>query len=695
MKHIIILIFVFNSIFVLATETFFDDFKDNRNNWYTTDSKEYESKFIDDKLHIKLKKENLFQLFWKEVPIYYERDFHIRAIMKQNSGIENHGYGLIWGTFDNQWLYYFVITSSGQASIFKRINGKWEAIKNWEAFGAIKPMENENLLEIKQKNKKMKFFINNELFHDTTGFSAFGNYVGFVLNDKMYVEVDDYFIKYETSKINLVDNPVLNTSIESLGANINSPFPEVTPIISADGNELYYCIKDNPHNTGNSIKDDIYYSHKLDDGSWSKSINVGFPLNNAGNNSVVSVSADGNVLVLMNEYLTDGSDLKGGGMSKSFKTEAGWSIPQRVEILGYYNRHPNNWQNLTVSSDNSILITAAQRDDSYGNNDIYVSFLKEGRYTEPMNLGPTINTFELEISPYLAPDNKTLYFSTSGHPGYGSEDIFMSKRLDDTWTNWSEPKNLGPGINSEKSEAYFTIPASGEYAYMTIYNPETKSDIYQIKLTQESKPDPVVLIYGKVLNSKDDSILSAEIEYSELISDNELGVAISDPISGEYKIILPYGKAYSFLASKKDFYSISENIDLTQLSEYKEIEKNLYLTPIEKGGVFRLNNVFFDYDKSDLRAESYPELDRLIEFLIENPDIIIEISGHTDSQGGDEYNLNLSSARAKSVTTYIIQKGIANSRVISKGFGETKPIADNSTEDGRQFNRRVEVKILN
>jgi outer membrane protein OmpA-like peptidoglycan-associated protein len=307
------------------------------------------------------------------------------------------------------------------------------------------------------------------------------------------------------------------------------------------------------------------------------------------------------------------------------------------------------------------------------------------------------------MSPFIASDGVTLYFSSDRPGGLGENDIWMSKRLDESWQKWSDPVNLGSPINTTGSEAFFTLDAGGEYAYLTSSDGAYgASDIVRVKLLEREKPDPVVLVSGNVYNSKTKQPLSASLIYETLPDGTEVGNGISNPVDGSFKIVLPYDKNYSIRASAEKYFAISENLNLDSLIKlgYKEIHKDLYLTPIEIGQVFRLNNVFFDFDKYDLRPESNTELNRVILFLNEYPNIEIEMSAHTDSKGSDEYNLTLSANRAKSVMDYIISKGISKSRIVSKGYGETKPVADNANADGtdnpegRQLNRRVEFTIM-
>jgi outer membrane protein OmpA-like peptidoglycan-associated protein len=332
-------------------------------------------------------------------------------------------------------------------------------------------------------------------------------------------------------------------------------------------------------------------------------------------------------------------------------------------------------------------------------NDIFVCFMKgDGTWTEPKSLGSKINFDEYdEMTPYLASDEETLYFSSNRPGGLGDNDIYMSKRLDKSWQKWSDPVNLGSPINTENWDAFFTLDAGGEYAYLTnSVNTYGESDIVRVKLLEKEKPNPVLLVSGNVYNLKTKEPLNASLIYETLPDGVIAGNGLSNATDGSFKIVLPYDKNYSIRASADHFFAISENLNLDSLVKagYKEIHKDLYLAPIEIGQVVRLNNVFFDFDKWDLRPESYVELNRVIDLLNQNPSIEIEMSAHTDNKGSDDYNYKLSDERARSVREYIISKGISAGRIISQGYGETKPVVLNDTDDNRQLNRRVEFKIL-
>ena len=346
-----------------------------------------------------------------------------------------------------------------------------------------------------------------------------------------------------------------------------------------------------------------------------------------------------------------------------------------------------------MSQDRNILLSALQTNDTYGNKDLYVSFMQsDGSYSTPKNMGTNINTVFNDGTPFLASDNKTLYFYSYGHKGFGSADIFVSKRLDNTWTNWSKPKNMGSKINSSEWDTYYSVSAKGDYAYVvSAENSLGNEDIFQIKLVDDAKPDPVVLIKGTVLDKKTRKAIYANIVYEDLETKETVATATSDPRTGEYKIVLPSGHLYGIVAEAKGYMSVSENIDLRTLSDYKEVSKNLLITPIEVGEVIKLNNVFFESASATMISSSYAELNRLVRLLQHNPSIRIELSGHTQSGGETNYLIGLSEQRVDAVKRYLVNKGIATERIKGIGYGDTRPIV---TRGDLSLNRRVEFKIV-
>jgi outer membrane protein OmpA-like peptidoglycan-associated protein len=489
--------------------------------------------------------------------------------------------------------------------------------------------------------------------------------------------------------------------IENLGPNINTPLPELRPTVSADGNLLFFICENDPANTkyrSVSNSQDIWYSERDSSGKWGPAIHLGYPLNTYHYNAVFWISPDNNRILIRNAFIN--GDYVGNGISMSHRTaNGGWSKPDALRIRNFQKYDNGRQYGATMAHDGkTLLLYLAPKKGSY-DNDLFASFLlSDNTWSEPQTLGKTINGLATdEMTPYLAADGVTLYFSSNRAGGLGDNDIWMSKRLDSTWTKWLEPVNLGAPINTPDWDAFFTLDAGGEYAYLT-NSTDTygESDIVRVKLLEREKPDPVVLVKGNVYNKKTNEPLSASLVYETLPDGEVAGNGISHPDDGSFNIVLPYDKNYSIKATADKFFAQSENLNLDSLVKagYKEIHKDLYLVPIEVGQVVRLNNVFFDFDKWDLRAESHLELNRVVKLLEENPSIVIEMSAHTDSYGTDEYNFKLSDNRARSVMEYILSKGISPNRISSKGYGETMHVAPNDTPENRQLNRRVQFTIL-
>ncbi|MBP8250671.1 MAG: OmpA family protein, partial [Chitinophagales bacterium] len=412
------------------------------------------------------------------------------------------------------------------------------------------------------------------------------------------------------------------------------------------------------------------------------------------------------------------------------------------------------------------ILMAIERPDSYGDMDIYVSFLQSNKvWTEPKNLGMTINSAATEGSIFIASDNRTIYFATNGKSGFGGYDMFMSKRLDDTWLNWSEPVNLGNKINSEGHDYYYTIPASGDYAYFSsTKNSYGKADLFRIPLPVEAQPDPVTLLKGKIIDAETKQPINADVAFGGLVSEEPKGITTST--NGTYQIIIPednynvtikkpgYFPVMTTIDEDLDFDEIDFNVEdpvatikheiktdlkadikenkitdeeiLLELNKrineelsdtittdkeaivkeiadelsgtkdtlYAEVTADVELIPIKAGTIIQLDNIFFEANKSDLKPESSASLDELVDFLKSNPNIYVEIGGHTNGLPNDAFCQKLSNDRAKNVVDYLTVKGIAPDHLTWKGYGKTQPIADNATAAGRKKNQRVELKII-
>lgn len=494
-----------------------------------------------------------------------------------------------------------------------------------------------------------------------------------------------------------IGEPLKKGESGNLGRDVNSVYNEIAPIISPDEQTLFFIRADAPENTygwKESSEDICFSEYDNQKQLWGVAKHMGLPFNKSDFNKIVGITPDGNTVLIKGLYKN--GEYKGRGFSFSHKIINGWSEPEQIKLKGFDNMVEGTHQGSFLSNDGKTILLSFSEKEGSDNNDLYVSFLEDdGKWSRPKSLGKIINNQANDDTPFLASDGVTLYFSSDRIGGLGKRDIYLSKRLDNTWLNWSTPVNLGASVNTSGDDANYSIAASGYYAYMvSSRNSIGGTDIVRIKLKDEIKPNPVVLINGQVFNAKTNQPIDAAISYQILADGTEQGIARTNPENGNYKIVLPYGKHYSFLAKADGFLAVSDNLDLSTTMEYKELKRDLYLVPIEIGEIVRLNNIFFDLAKATLKEESFPELNRLFKYMLDNPIMEIEISGHTDNIGSEQANILLSQDRANAVKAFLVSKAIAETRIIAKGYGKSKPVTTNETEEGRQFNRRVEFSIL-
>ena len=526
--------------------------------------------------------------------------------------------------------------------------------------------------------------------------------------------------------IELVKNPVL-VFIDNAGPEINSAFPDYGPVISADESVIMFTSRRNT-TTGGDISpsdqqyfEDIYISTG-ENGKWSIAKNMGKPVNTEGHDAIVGLSADGQKLFI---YLDDKGD---GNLYQCVLKGTAWSKPDKLD-----NTINTKSSDLTkchessasISADGNTLYFISSKDGGFGGHDIYKSAwnIKKQKWDEAENLGPIINTPYDEEAVFIHPDGKTLYFSSEGHNTMGGFDIFKSIWNEKT-KKWSAPENLGYPINTPDHDVFFVLSASGKHAYYTSIRSDGygEKDIYMItfitpknpvlntednllaSLTEPIKetviakavvvPTSVVsILKGTIFDEMTKKELEADIELVDNTLNQTIATFKSNSASGKYLVSLPAGKNYGIAVKKDGYLFHSENFDIPATAGYSEYVKDIPMKNIAVGSKIVLKNIFFDFDKATLRPESTSELERLMKFLTDIPSMKIEIGGHTDSKGADDYNLKLSQSRAQSVVDYLGSHGIDKGRLTAKGYGETKPIADNNTDEGRQLNRRTEFEI--
>lgn len=482
---------------------------------------------------------------------------------------------------------------------------------------------------------------------------------------------------------------------ENLGPNINTKYDETKPIISPDGQILYFARQNYPDNyKGDKDLQDIYYSLNAN-GSWSMAANIGEPLNDKHPNGVSSVSPDGNSILVINAYHATGLTM--GGASISRKENNLWTKPEKINIDKFYNF--SDYVDYYMSNDEKSLLMTIEREDSEGDQDVYVSFrVDDYNWTEPITLGPVINTPQAEFAPFLAADNKTLFFASEGHDGYGSSDIYYSKRLDNTWQNWSEPVNLGVEVNTDGFEGYYTIPASSDFAYFVSDNGsiESSKDLFRVTLPYQFRPEPVLMVKGNVYNDESKAPVAASIIFIDVATQEEAGFALSNFDDGSYKIILPRGTSYEYVAERPGYIGVVQYQDVKDINSYQEINSDLGLVPIEKGQTATTHHIFFEDNTTNFTEDAFIELNRFATILINNPTIKVEIGGHTNNLSSATANLKLSETRAEAVKKYMESKGISPLRMLTLGYGSVKNYEGSNLnlKPGTNINDRIDFTIL-
>lgn len=464
--------------------------------------------------------------------------------------------------------------------------------------------------------------------------------------------------------------------IRNLGSGVNSADNEYWPGMTVDGETLIYTRLVNG-------QEDFYVSSKSDN-AWINSRPLPGSINTGNNEGYTSVSADGRY-IFFSVCNQDGfgscdifySFLKGNAWSRRM------NMGDRINTAAW-DAQP------AISADGKTLIFSSARPGGFGGKDLWISYWKNNNWTLPENLGKTINTSADEEAPYLHYDGKTLYFSSSGHTGYGQHDIFRSQMLGGG--NWTKPENMGRGINTDADEAGFYVDFKGERAYIA----SSRSggfgglDIYSLKLSADKKPIPVTYVKGSILDAETKNEISGRIELINL--DNGKSV-LSDSSTRFFTTLEPHSM-YGLNVYRNGYLFYSANFQPTPSGIDSPFLVTALLKPIRINQSVVLNNIFFETDKFNLRQESFPELQKLFSLLKNNPDVMVEISGHTDNQGSAAHNTILSENRAKAVKEYLVKAGIPAAAIKTAGYASTKPIGDNNTAYGRAQNRRIEMKII-
>lgn len=518
---------------------------------------------------------------------------------------------------------------------------------------------------------------------------CYSKFLTFEKKNKQNIQKAKFNLEQIAFRRKALVNPV-PFSPKNMGAAVNSNAQEYLPSLTADEQTLVFTRKVTSREAqpyGN--EEDLFVSAK-ENGQWTTAVRMPAPLNSDGNEGAECVSQDGRVMFFTACDRRDGN----GSCDLYVCVREGdkWSVPHNLGPTvnsGAWETQPS------FSIDGRTLYFASNRPGGKGGNDIWKTvLLGNGRWSKPINLGDSINTAGDEKCPFIHYDDQTLYFASNGHVGMGGLDIFYSRKINDS--TWSEPKNIGYPINTIGEEGSLIVSPSGNTA---IFASDREGgfgdlDLYQFDLYKEAQPLAVTYMKGLVYDQKSNAKLSAQVKVIDLADGREVASTSSDPVNGSFIISLPVNRNYAINVSKSKYLFYSDNIELQNGTPDKPFLVNIALKPIEIGESIVLKNIFFETGSAELKNESVAELTKLVQFLAKNPTIRIEISGHTDNVGSDAMNQKLSEDRANAVANYLFEKGVDKQRIKAVGYGKTRPIDTNDTEQGRANNRRTMFEII-
>jgi outer membrane protein OmpA-like peptidoglycan-associated protein/tetratricopeptide (TPR) repeat protein len=506
--------------------------------------------------------------------------------------------------------------------------------------------------------------------------------------DARKTEVEQFILSCRFA-IDAIKNPV-EFNPERLSENINTANDEYWPSVSLDGGRLVFTrlIK----TVGQLPQEDFFIAESGSEG-WGKAMPVN-DINTPENEGAQALSADGRLL-----FFTACNRPGGHGSCDiyySFFNGKNWSAPKNAGNV----INSSNWDaQPTISSDNRFLYFSSNRDGGKGKKDIWraeiVAISENGtiKWNQPVNAGNVINTKGDEISPFIHPNNKSFYFASDFHPGMGGMDLFLSQIQSDE--SFSQPKNLGFPINTQNDEQGLNISFDGKTAfYASERNPGFGLDIYSFELPESIRPEPVSYVKAKITDAESGEVIKAVVDLINLSADTTNRRTETADENGEILLCLPLNSNYAFNVSANGYLFYSQAFQFKEVKTIKAPENiEIGLNRIEIGAEMNLYNIYFETDSFRILPDSEPELEKLVLFLRNNPQLEVEIQGHTDNTGRTEHNLSLSELRAKSVVEYLEINKIERSRLQFRGFGETRPVATNETAEGKMLNRRTTVKI--
>jgi tetratricopeptide (TPR) repeat protein len=487
----------------------------------------------------------------------------------------------------------------------------------------------------------------------------------------------------------LMDHPVSFDPVD-LGPAVNSNADEYINALAADGSGIYFTRRTkNTGNSGRDFNEDFYFAGFHGD-SLEMAAKLNYPPGKENDAGGLCISPDGRLLFFTCCFRAD----RIGSCDLYFSEKTGdkWSAAKNMGRVV----NTESWEaQPSISPDGKTLYFASNRNGGKGSSDIWkTERAADGSWSKPVNLGSPVNTASSEMAPFIHYDNKTLYFSSGGHQGMGGADLFKSTREANSWSN---PQNLGYPINSADDELVIVVSPEGNLGYISSFDKSSGMgyDIFRFEMSDVIKPDPVTYLKGKVYDRDSGIPLGAKFTLIDIASDSIIIESVSDRINGEFLVCLPGNRDYALNVSCNGYLFYSDHFPLSEIkTSLDPVLKDIPLEPVAIGNSMILRNIFYETDQYVLKPESYPELNELFDFLKANPSLRIEVGGHTDNVGTAAYNVELSTNRAHAVSLYLENAGLDASRVTFKGYGESKPVGNNETEEGRAMNRRTEITII-
>lgn len=471
----------------------------------------------------------------------------------------------------------------------------------------------------------------------------------------------------------------------NMGDNINSIQAEYYPSFTIDDSTLVFTRR------GEGSREDFWESFRDEKGKYAPATLIKGIINEEPSKGALNISQDGQWLIFAGNFGNKG--FGNFDLYISYKTENGWSAPQNLGPninTGFWESSPS------LSPDKSTLYFSSNRTGGFGGNDLYVSYMQaNGKWSKAQNMGKEINTSGDELAPFIHADNTTLFYTSSGLPGYGGTDLFKITKTDFGNNTWSQPENLGYPINTIDNEGSLFVASDGVTAYYASDRADTRGelDLYKFELRKDIRPNKTSFVSGKITDAHSEKGLAATIELTNNANQQLISKTNSDT-SGNYLVTLPVGNDYTITLNRPGYLFQSEIFSLHNAQPSSVFRKNISMQAIEVNAAITLKNIQFAFNSYELEPVSKIELNKLLQLLRENPTLRVRINGHTDNKGSQAINQPLSAKRAKAVVDYLLSNGIQKSRLESRGYGDAQPIADNTTEEGRALNRRTEVQVI-